>query len=385
MKKIIMHVATSLVVLTGIILLFISCEPISVSVSQKGEVAFTRDEGVFYIDLKSGDIQDVYWNYGKKAVPIIVRWSPDNSLLAYTIKADKDAQETEVYVVDKKGKKSKKIYSVSQIITQLEWSPNGSHISIAQAGDDSDMSVADIAIISEGKDEPDVVLRNTGDVHDWISDDELIFMKIHEKNENNSDMFKGDLSSYNVKTEETTPITPVIVAKTGYINVSPNSKLIAFTAVKVSDKPIEFTEDLTTESGLYLHDVKKGTNESIIDRSVVFAAFSPDGKKILVKSKERDSYSSDIDIGYIDLKYKVLKPVIPETFDTISVNSATIQVYPAWIDDSTIIYWHVANVYGSNGQSFQLYTTDILSLKRKFHQLLIDSSIYKLIEKKGGK
>ena len=52
-----------------ILMIIFGCEPISVSVNSNGDIAFTRSEGTFYINLKTNKLSILDWNYGKENIP----------------------------------------------------------------------------------------------------------------------------------------------------------------------------------------------------------------------------------------------------------------------------------------------------------------------------
>ena len=62
----------SLIILVAVWLV-LACEPVSVSVNDTGEVAFTRGEGVFFADIKKESITTVNWNHNQKPLSVLAR------------------------------------------------------------------------------------------------------------------------------------------------------------------------------------------------------------------------------------------------------------------------------------------------------------------------
>ena len=131
-----------IVVIAGLSFL-LGCEGVSVSVNADGDIAFARSEGIFFYNPDRDLLSLVEWKYGSEAVPVIVRWSPDGKNIAYTEKSSADSQETRVYLIARNGEGKRQLYSTENPITQMEWAPDGMYISVAQAGEDTDLGVAD--------------------------------------------------------------------------------------------------------------------------------------------------------------------------------------------------------------------------------------------------
>ena len=378
MKKIIKHTLYFFIA----IIVIISCEPISVSVNSNGDVAFTRNEGVFYININSGKVDTLDWNYGSPTIPIIVRWSPDGKTAALTVKDNKDSQNTSVYLIDKSGNK-RKLYSISKIITQMEWSTDGKYLTIAQAGEDTNINVADIVLISAADAMSKTIVENCGDVHKWLNENSIVFMKINKKNENNGDIFLGELSIYKTEFHNSQSLIKVFIPRTGGIDCSPASGQIAFTAIDTTDENGDFAENMTADAYLYLYDIKEKKLNKWTDDVINFTEYSPDGNNILVKVKDKENYSA-INLGYIDMKDNLLKLLVKNITDTVSASSTSVQAYPAWLDNQSVLYWRSSNNYGSSGEYLQLMSINISSLKKKNHQVTIDTEIQKLVEANGG-
>jgi tricorn protease-like protein len=362
-------------------MIVIGCEPISVSVNTNGDIAFTRCEGTFYINLKTNKLNVLDWNYGKESIPVIVRWSPKGDMVALTIKENKDAQSASVYLIDKKGK-SKKIFSGTKIITQLEWSTDGSYISFAQAGKDTNMSVADIGLISVKDGMSKIILENCGDVHKWLNNKEIVIIKVNEKNSKNSEIYLGNLIQYKIGGQEITNLSDVIIAKNGGLDCNSSADQIAFTAIKVQGEAKKFEDNMIAHAFLFLYNLKNNKMEKVLDDTINFVKYSPDNSKILVKVVNKQD-NKLVNLAYIDAKKKTLKVLIEKTTDKVNVNSTDVQVYPEWLDNNNLLFWRLSTSYGSN-ETLQLMTMNLKSGKKKNLQVFIDTEVNKLVEAKGG-
>jgi tricorn protease-like protein len=371
------------IILIFSLMIIISCEPISVSVNSKGDVAFTRDEGVFFFNVNTKKLTSLNWNYGKDTIPVIVRWSPKEDMLAYTLKQGDNSTETDVYLINLKGE-SKKIYSCENVITQLEWSPNAEYISLAKAGDDSDMGVADLVLIKVSDGMSKILASNTGDVHKWYDAATLVYIKVDEKNPDNSDIFKATLTAHKTDTNQDEVLASLMVSKTGGLDCHTAAKTIAFTAIKAGDKLGDFEKDMASDTFAFIYNLTTKKIESLSKDLINFVRYSPDGSKILVKSKTPDDYSSTFNLGFFDVKSKKYKELVKNTCDTVSANSTSVQVYPAWVDNERVLNFRLSNTFGSGGQALQLIGIESGTLKKQNYQALIDTEIFKLVEQQGG-
>ncbi|MEW5813980.1 MAG: hypothetical protein AB1798_01105 [Spirochaetota bacterium] len=362
-----------------LIITFFSCEDVSVSVNSKGEVAFTRSEGLFIYDLAKSRLNLLEWNYGNTTIPVIIRWSPNDKSLAFTVRLGQDMQETEVYFINRDGTGKKKIYSTENIISQMEWSPDGKYLSIAQAGADSDMSVADLGIISVEKGMSKIIIQNTGDIHEWLDTSTIAYIKINEKNPDNSSLFKGTLSLFQMDTGESQEISNLIVNKDAEVRVHPVKEEILFTAIKAGEEPFEFEENMPSEAFVFVIRPEESALQ-VSDQSATFVKYSPDGSKVLIKARENET----VNLALLDIETKAVDVLVEGITDTINTNSTEVKTMPAWYDNATVLYWMLSNTYGSSGQAIRLMSFNMNNLKKVNHQIVIDTEVNKLVQAKGG-
>jgi len=360
---------------------FFSCEPLSVSVNKEGEIAFTRREGIFYFNYRTGKLTSVLWNYGKEAVPVIARWDPPGELLAVTLKDSKDSQNTSILIINKKGEITK-VYSSANIITQLEWSPDMKYISFAQSGKNTETGVADLGFVSIKDGLSKIFIDDAGDVHKWMDNGNIVFVKINKKNPDNTDIFSGELSAYSIEKQAIERYVKVMVSKTGSLDYSASRAEVAITAITLGDKEEYFTKDMKSNTYLYLYSLKNKKNIKPFETFVNFAAYSPDSEKLLIKTKKE---ASDIyDLNYFRISTKENVGLIKNTVDTVSAGSVSVQAYPAWLNNNIVLYWRISKNYGSNGESLNLMEINLSTMKKQNFQPFIDLEINKLIEEKGG-
>ncbi len=372
------HLVLMIVVIAGLSLL-LGCEGVSVSVNAEGDIAFARSEGIFFYNPDQNSLSLVEWKYGSEVVPVIVRWSPDGKTIAYTEKSSADSQETRVYVIGRNGEGKRQLYSTEHPITQMEWDPKGIYISVAQAGEDTDLGVADLVIISVEQEKVVKVMENTGDSHAWFDNNNLVFMKIDEVNPDNSGIFKGSLRMYRLSLDEDLEIAQTMVPREGSIVVNPFRRQIGFTAIGAGSDVGVYEEYMSDEAYAYI--VQPGNVPELASPDVVnFIAFSPDGVQLLAKTVTWDG----ADLSVIDWKTKQTRTLVSPITDTVSIDSAEIQIYPAWYDSDRVLYFLFSRVYGSNGSTLRLMILDKRKGSPANLQIEIDKRIHQLVLENGG-
>jgi dipeptidyl aminopeptidase/acylaminoacyl peptidase len=425
-----------------------ACEPISVSVNALGDIAFARAEGVFVQDAKTGKLLTVYWNKSKTAVPVLVRWAPDNETLAFTIKPEKDGQSTEIFITKKGGGLARQLLSVDKIVTQLEWSPGGKYLSAAQQGEDSDLGVADLLLLDAASGLSKVVVRNCGDVHSWLDARTISVVKVASKNAKNSQILTGQLALYRVDSAELSPLLDVRVTTGSGLDASAALRTIAFSALATGPEAKEFipsripkadfeasldkiydeaqktllseayvagATDFRLKPGLdqaaqdNLYDALSGAGYLNADKSVCYLLKAPEAipaaGTINGPSPERlDTGPADFvkfspdgakllmkvrtdngtELGTWSLGDRTYRSLVPDITDKVSASSSSVTVYPAWLGNGGALFFRENRVWGSNGLALTLMSVDLASLKLRNLQPAIDTEVNRQVESRGG-
>ncbi len=366
----------SVVISVFVILLFLilSCEPISVSVNSKSEIAFARSEGVFFYSLKDNSLTTVLLNQSTELVPVITRWSYDDKKIAFTIKKSISSNNTDLFVVDLKNNVPKKVFSIAQPITQVEWSPNGKYISVAHAGADSDMSVADISLIWTENGTSKLILSNTGDVHSWIDGETFVYMKVVEKNTEKSDLFRGELTSYIVATESSDFLCKTIISKTGSIDVNRKTHEVSFISLAGSSGEIEYKDEMSsTLTFPFIFNINTRVVDRFGESMANFVKYSPDYKKLLMRVYREGDYElvvSDMDNTTV---------IISKALNTVKSGNSEVQAYPNWLDNNTVLYFDSVRTWGSGGDTVRLMALDLNTQVKYNLQIEVENKIHRMI------
>lgn len=359
-----------------------ACEPISVSVSPKGEVAFTRSEGVFYFDTKSGRVKPVYWNGAEKQFPAVVAWSADGSQIAYTLKSSKDAMATDLYIASK-GAKGTKLKHIDGVVTKLLWSPDGRFLSYATGGADSDMGVADIALITLSTKASKVLVSNAADLFYWVNNSSIVTVKLESKVAEFDGRFLGKVIKASVD-GRVTPLTETFVTeKKGAMDGNTKDEVL-FSSLSFD---LSKKADSTVTSALYKTSGSKKV-EKLLDKVVTYVDYNPTGTNVLLITKEVKTVDytekTFIDLMLLDPTKKSTTLLRKGIQSSISVETNTLDLLPTWLDGKSVLFFNMMSNYGSSLQRISLFKLDVTSKKVVNLQPAIDSEINRIVQEKGG-
>lgn len=365
-----------------ITLLFTACEPISVSVSPEGEIAFTRNEGVFVLDSKGEKISTVFWNEGMKQFPAITEWSADGSQIAYTLKEKKDAMSTDLYVAQK-GKEGKKIIHIDGVVTKLQWSPDGKFLAYATGGEDSDMSVADIGLIDLSTNMSKKLVKNAADLFYWIDNTSFVTIKLDSKVADFDGRLIGAILKVTIKGEETRLTNSFVTEKKGAMHCTKDGDVL-FTSLSLDTTQ---KADSAIVSALYTTNLKKKVSK-VLDKVVTFVKYAPNNKSALLITKEKKTvdYSEKefIRLELFNPSKKSADVLREDIKNSISVETNTLDLLPTWLNDKSILFFNMHSTYGASLQELSLFKLDVASKKVENLQPQIDSEINKIVSSKGG-
>lgn len=365
-----------------IVLLLTACEPISVSVSPKGEVAFTRGEGVFYYDTKSKKVETLFWNEGKKVAPAIVKWSEDGAQFAYTLKESKDAMSTDIFVATK-GEVGKKITTINGVVTKMVWSPDGKFLSYATGGEDSDMGVADIGIVDLSTNMSKILVKNCADIFYWPDAKSIVTIKLNAKVADFDGRFIGALVKTAISGTETALTEAFVTEKKGAMDGTSKGEIL-FTSLSLD---VAMKADSALSSALYktMGDKKVA---KVLDKGVTHIAYGPNENEALLITKVVKT------VDYTEKKYINLELFDPakksavvlrkDVKNSISVETNTLDLIPAWLDGDNVLYFELFAPYGSSTSNLALCNLNIAKKSVENLQPTIDSEINRIIMSKGG-
>lgn len=365
-----------------VLFLFVACEPVAVSVSPKGEIAFTRSEGVFFLDTQNGAVKPVFWNGAQGKFPAIVEWSSDGGKIAYTLKSSKDAMSTEIYVAPKGGKATK-LKQVDGVVTKMVWSPDGQYLSYATGGADSDMGVADIVLVTVASKASKVLVSNAADLFYWLDEQSIVTMKLDSKVAEFDGRFLGKVIRASVD-GSVTPLTETFVTeKKGAMHGNEKGDVL-FSSLSFD---LSRKADSAVTSALY----KSGSGRKavkVLDKAVTFIKYNPAGTKALLMTKEVKTvdYSEKtfIDIALFNPATKSMSVLRKDVKNAISVEANTLDLLPTWLDGESILFFNMMSNYGSSVQNLSLFKLDVTSKKVENLQPKIDGEINSIVQARGG-
>jgi hypothetical protein len=155
-----------------------------------------------------------------------------------------------------------------------------------------------------------------------------------------------------VETGKAEPLAAVLGPKQVFFDLSPDGKKAVFTAIQAGKPGAAATSKpaADAEARLYELDIATGEVRPAAPKAV-YALYSPKGTKVLV-GVEGGSAGVQLQVGKADLTD--LHPVAEGVVKSVGEPTSSAEVYPTWLDDDTVLYLALHNVYGIAGKNLSL-------------------------------
>lgn len=260
---------------------------------------------LFVMDLASGNVQQI--SDGKSGVSNGV-WMPDGNRIAYL---GSESGSTQIWEVKADGTERRKISNVEAELVGFSFSPDGKKV----------MMVQEVKLDSNAQDlHPDmpksnVRIINSLNYRHWDSWSNYTYQHIFIAD------YAGGMIDGAKDIMENEKFDSPVKPNGGMEQIawSPDSKSIAYTSKKTSGT--EYAKN--TNSDIFLYNLENGSTTNITEGMPGYdmdPVFSPDGKKLVIKSMKRAVYEADKErIMVYDLSAKTWKDY-SETFDQSSGN-----------------------------------------------------------------
>ncbi|MBI4616343.1 MAG: hypothetical protein HY720_22215 [Planctomycetes bacterium] len=371
MKRIGIAVST----LSGV-LFFFACEPITVSVAPDGRIAFTREEGVFAVDLAGQKLTTIHGTMGPEPeLATVVRWSPDGSRVAYVLLKGKGFGEVyELWAGDPATQERTKLLESQTPILYLGWSPDGKSVTAARGMQDDKAKGAEILVVEAAGGEAKTLAREVSAVHHWTAEGKVVLFQVAREHGENTRFYVGSIATVDPGSGTVTGHVNAASGQNAWLCLSPDGKRAAFLAVAAAaseeglDLPAPDQGIDADKTYAFTYDFESGKLEKFRDDFVHYVLYSPDGAKAMFVTTQEDRKVLQVR----NLAARADTVLDPAVVTSASRQLVSVPMYPVWLDDDRIFYWKERVIYGRSATSLSAHVVQLSTGERKNVQHVID-------------
>jgi hypothetical protein len=330
------------------------CLPIELSVSPGGKILIPRQEGFVAFDPAKGTAAVAPVAEGDSAA--FALYSPDGKSMLCISKTTGGGMGTAFNVKVLAGEAEPKGLLGATNLTYARWSPDGKSVTLTRLADAAAAPLKDqlpeLILINLADGAKKTIASNVSIIHRWFPDSKAILTFHISAKEDKGDRYSGSLVRLNVETGKAEPLAAVLGPKQVFFDLSPDGKKAVFTAIQAGKPGAAATSKpaADAEARLYELDIATGEVRPAAARAV-YALYSPKGTKVLV-GVEGGSAGVQLQVGKADLTD--LHPIAEGVVKSVGEPTSSAEVYPTWLDDDTVLYLALHNVYGIAGKNLSL-------------------------------
>jgi len=355
--------------------LMAGCFPIELEVASDGRVLIPRQEGFFALDAASGKVDLLY--APEKGKPVFGRFSPDGKKILAVTEGGSAMFGSGFDFAIVEGGKARSLFSLGNGTYAL-WSPDGAYVSATRQADskkpplDEAMPELHVAAVKDGAKK--VLASNVSDLHRWFPDSKAVLVFEVDTKDTGDKLYRGKLARVNVATGESKPLVSVAGDKGVFFDLSPDGKTVLFTA-RGAAEPGAAVEPAKKDQ-LFELKLADGAVRSL-GEGVKYALFSPNGKRVLLATDEKD--------GVVTLKVAAAGALDKAT--AIAGDAAAsvggggmggdTKIRAAWCGNDAVVYLTETAVYGTAGKNLALIHVGVDGKGAKNLQAAIDGAALK--------
>ena len=363
-------------------ILVAGCFPIELDVSKDGRILIAREEGFFAVDPATGQVTRVHAPAGGQ--PVFARFSPDGrQILAVTEGSGGAAlfgsSGGHNYTVVTLADGASRVVFTGSNGTYTCWSPNGEKISLTRVADGKkpplDENMPELHLINAKDGTKKLLGANVSRLHRWFPDSKAVLVFQIQSKDKKDNLYRGTLSSIDVASGEGKALANVVGSRNVFFDLSPDGTTVLFTARAAGKVGAELTPE--KKARLFQLTVADGTVKPL-NEGVKFAVFSPDGKRVLLGTDEKNSLVT-LKVAGADLTTftEVAAKAAAQMSSGMGPNTS---IYPAWVGNDSVCYLTKTAVYGKAGENLALTVVGADGKNPKNLQAVIDTAALKTVE-----
>ena len=351
------------------------CFPVELSVSPDGAIVIPRQEGFYVYDPAKGAVKSLYSPKGEK--PVFAQYSPDGKqvLVVSTGKSEGMGQGFVAAVMPAGGGEPKQVFAGGNL-TYAQWSRDGKSITFTRLADDKvvplEEGLPELILVNPADGTSKKVLSNTGVIHRWFNDSKSVLaVQVTAKNQTNG-RYVGKIVQVEAPGGTVKPLA-AMVSETNkmFLHLSPDGAKALFTAVGAGKPDQALDANAAGDSQLQELTIATGAIRAVKPKAI-YAMYSPKGTKVLVGSAGGDA-GLTLEVFGADLAKG--QTIATDAAATSGGGPDSVDIYPVWLDDNTVLYLRLHAVYGKDCKNFELVSVDAQGGKPKNHQTVIESNL----------
>jgi Tol biopolymer transport system component len=326
------------------------CFPVALDVDSRGRALVPRHEGVFAVDLKTGEGQLVARG-SQEARAAWARWSPDGKAAMVVWVSDSGFLVDVVTLEDGKRRQVAKCKTLAMAL----WSPDGKIFSVAEVG----ASGARLKVIDVAGGSMKSVLASGASSHQWTPDGKIV---VFQPNESDDDA-AGRVLLVDPAGGEPRPIAEARAEATTVLSLSPDGKRLLM---------VEKRDD---NNSLVRIDMADGARQVLMPEGVRAGIWSPDGKRIAVTRTDSGGDDDGLTLMLTDPDGKQPRQLATGLMENTGEPKEAMPVYPSWAGNDTLIFFRKVAVYGTSGKSMRLFRVNADGTEIKDMQWTVDCAV----------
>ena len=346
------------------------CLPIELSVSPDGKILVPRREGFISFDPAAGTAATLYAPKSGQAAFAV--FSPDGRrFLAISKSGDFDV------AIAAAGQAPRGVLSASNL-TYARWSPDGKRISLTRVADKAKaplkQNLPELLLVDPADGKKRKLASNVLAIHRWFGDSKhVLTFQIAAKNKQTS-QYSGSIVKLDVTTGKTVALAGVLGNDKVFFDISPDGKSVLFTAVKAAKAGQKVPDKAKGDPQLFELDIPSGSIRAIRPK-VIYALYSPKGTKVLVGAEQ--DFKSGVGLAVADAAFKSFVTVATDAAKSAGGAGDSAEIYPGWINESTVHYIAEKTVFGVAGKNLNLMSVGSDGKGRRNLQAKLDIALAK--------
>lgn len=355
------------------VLFFVGCLPIELDVSRDGRVLIPRQEGFFSLDLQKGKMQKLYTP--REGAPVFARYAPDGKSILAVVNINDSFSFRIISLPD--GSEQEILNATNAVYTR--YSPNGRYIAITRVADSQKPPITEnmpeLHMIQASDGLGKVAAYNIGSHIRWMPDSRRILVFQIDRKNDKRQLF-GNLVLIDVGSGAKKVIAAAAGTSNTFFDISPDGKKVLLIALNAGAPKAELKVGDEDKTKVFEVDVAKSSVRAT-DKTMEFAIWSPDGKKVLMGGAEKNGAQT---LEVADAQFKGSVTVATDAAGKAAGGmgmGADTMIYPGWLDSRTLFYLARKAVYGTAGVNLAFVTVSADGKERKLQQTLIDQEAAK--------